>query len=308
MFTENKKIKKFNLFELISQRRYIYSELNSKNNEKKYKTTNNSFFNTIDKKENDSYSKTRIISKNNSNYKKLNKFVNKRQILTCKERSPIKLKEEISSKNKDAKDVSFNSSNICYNNYYSNYNNNFNINIRLDNKFKALKKHKIIHTRKNTDYKVIKKKNKNEFISRNNKNRINDLSSILRTKQKEQNSSYINTINLKKKLENLYHKTNLNQTINIKNLKLLQNKIMNKQKDININKNINQSSSFNNYDRDNPEKRQISQNKIDKKDNNRRTIKKNIFKLKEILKIGDKDKKQNHLKFNLKSLKSGIKK
>ena len=327
MFTENKKIKKFNLFELISQRRYIYSELNSKNNEKKYKTTNNSFFNTIDKKENDSYSKTRIISKNNSNYKKLNKFVNKRQILTCKERSPIKLKEEISSKNKDAKDVSFNSSNICYNNYYSNYNNNFNINIRLDNKFKALKKHKIIHTRKNTEHKVIKKKNKNEFISRNNKNRINDLSSISRTKQKEQNSSYINTINLKRKLENLYHKTNLNQTINIKNLKLLQNKIMNKQKDININKNINyfstkrsvntknnksisvnQSSSFNNYDRDNPEKRKISQNKIDKKDNNRRTIKKNIFKLKEILKIGDKDKKQNHLKFNLKSLKSGIKK
>ena len=119
----------------------------------------------------------------------------------------------------------------------------------------------------------------------------------------------------------------MNQTINIKNLKLLQNKIMNKQKDININKNINyfstkrsvntknnksisvnQSSSFNNYDRDNPEKRKISQNKIDKKDNNRRTIKKNIFKLKEILKIGDKDKKQNHLKFNLKSLKSGIKK
>ena len=71
LFSENKKIKKFNLFELISQRRYIYSELNSKEN--KFKTTNNSYLNTIDKKENESYSKTQTISKKNSFYKKKNK-------------------------------------------------------------------------------------------------------------------------------------------------------------------------------------------------------------------------------------------
>ena len=69
----------------------------------------------------------------------------------------------------------------------------------------------------------------------------------------------------------------------------------------------NESSSFNNYDKDNPEKNKfINKNKND--NNTRSTLKKNIFKLKEILKIADNDKKQNHLKFNLKSLKSGIKK
>ena len=56
----------------------------------------------------------------------------------------------------------------------------------------------------------------------------------------------------------------------------------------------------------NKKKNCINKNKND--NNTRSTLKKNIFKLKEILKIADNDKKQNHLKFNLKSLKSGIKK
>ena len=107
-------MKKFNLFELISQRRYIYSELNSKDN--KYKTTNNSYLNTIDKKEDESYPKTQTISKNNSFYKKKNKLIKKREIKTCKGRSPIKLREEKSMKNKHSKNISFNSNNsnnIC---------------------------------------------------------------------------------------------------------------------------------------------------------------------------------------------------
>ena len=327
IFSENKKIKKFNLFELISQRRYFNSELNSNNNEKKYKTTNNSFLNTIDKKEDISCFQTRELSKNNSNYKKKNKYINKREIQTCKGRSPIKLKIDESTNNKNAKNISFNSNNICYNNYFSNYNNNFNINIRLDNKVKKVQNPKTINTRKIAYYNIRTKKNKNELISRNQKSRITDLSSASRTKQREQNSSYINTINLKKKLENL-HNSNMNKTINIKNLKLLQNRITKKPKDISRNEiynnfntktygftknktnhNINDSSSISNIDKDNPEKTKsnISKNK-DIINKNVANIKKNKFKLKEILKLAGKDKKRNHFIFNLKSLKKGAKK
>ena len=327
IFSENKKIKKFNLFELISQRRYFNSELNSNNNEKKYKTTNNSFLNTIDKKEDISCFQTRELSKNNSNYKKKNKYINKREIQTCKGRSPIKLKIDESTNNKNAKNISFNSNNICYNNYFSNYNNNFNINIRLDNKVKKVQNPKTINTRKIAYYNIRTKKNKNELISRNKKSRITDLTSDSRTKQREQNSSYINTINLKKKLENL-HNSNMNKTINIKNLKLLQNRITKKPKDISRNEiynnfntktygftknktnhNINDSSSISNIDKDNPEKTKsnISKNK-DIINKNVANINKNKFKLKEILKLAGKDKKRNHFIFNLKSLKKGAKK
>ena len=328
LFSENKKMKKFNLFELISQRRYIYSELNSKDN--KYKTTNNSYLNTIDKKEDESYPKTQTISKNNSFYKKKNKLIKKREIKTCKGRSPIKLREEKSMKNKHSKNISFNSNNsnnICYNNYFSNYNNNFNINIRLDNKFKKIKNPKTLNNRNYSDFKIKANKNKKEKISRNNKNKISDLSSISKTKQREQNSSYINTCNLKKKLENIYHKTNLNKTINIKNLKLLQNKIMNKQKDLSRNKIINNIKSktnieiknkknliindnrpYNNYDKDNQEKSIYNSNIGNITDKNKMNLNRKNFKLKEILKIAGKDKKKNNFFSNLKSLKKDIKK
>ena len=332
LFSENKKMKKFNLFELISQRRYIYSELNSKDN--KYKTTNNSYLNTIDKKENESYPKTQTISKNNSFYKKKNKFIKKREIKTSKGRSPIKLREENSMKNKNSKNISFNSNhnhnhnnNICYNNYFSNYNNNFNINIRLDNKFKKIKNPKTLNSRNYSDFKIKSTKNKNEKISRNNKNKISDLSSISRTKQREQNSSYLNTCNLKKKIENLYQKTNLNKTINIKNLKLLQNKIMNKQKDLSRNKiinninsktnvdiknkktlAINDNKSYNNYDKDNPEKSIYNSNIGNITDKNRINMNRKIFKLKDILKLPGKERKKNNFFSNIKFLKKDIKK
>ena len=328
LFSENKKIKKFNLFELISQRRYIYSELNSKEN--KFKTTNNSYLNTIDKKENESYSKTQTISKKNSFYKKKNKLIKKREIKTCQGRSPIKLRQENSMKNKNSKNISFNSNNnnnICYNNYYSNYNNNFNINIRLDNKFKKIKNPKTLNSRQYSDFRIKSNKNKNEKISRNNKNKFSELSSISKTKQREQNSSYLNTCNLRKKLENLYRKTNMNKAINIKNLKMLQNKIMNNQKDLSRNKIvnniktktiyenknkknliINDSKSYYNYDKDNPEKSTYSSNIGNITDKNRINMNRKNFKLKEILKLAGKEKKKNNFFPNFKFFKKDVKK
>ena len=170
LFSENKKIKKFNLFELLSQRRYNYSELNSNNREKKYKTTNNSLQISIDNKENLYNFKNKAISKNNSNYKNKNNNINHREIKTCNIRSPINFRRENFLNDTNTKNISHNSNNICYNNFYSNYNNNFNINIRLDNKFKKIKNPKTINERKSFDYKKNKQhKNKNEIISRNKK-------------------------------------------------------------------------------------------------------------------------------------------
>ena len=329
LFSENKKIKKFNLFELLSQRRYNYSELNSKNIENKYKTMNNSLQISIDKKENLSYFKTRTISKNNSNYKKKEINIKKREIKTSNIRSPINLKGENPLSNTNTRNISPNSNNICYNNYFSNYNNNFNINIRLDNKFKKVKKPKTNNDRRKSENQIKQRKKKNEIISRNKKNKVNDinLSSISTIKQKEHNLSYINTCNLKKKLENLGNKSNINKTINIKNLKLLQNKIMKKQQDVSRNRSKNNihlktfiedknkseiydKSSYNNYDKDNPKKIKYFNSNIGNVNNKReKSIKKNKFKLKEILKLVSKEKKKkNNLIFNLKSLKKEDKK
>ena len=320
LFSENQKTKKFNLFELMSQRRYNNSELNSKNIEKKYKTTNNSLQISIDKKEKIFFHKNRSISKNNSNYKKA-ALTNKREIKTSNIRSPINLKEHISFNNMNKKEIQTNTNNICYNNYFSNYNNNYNINIRLDNKFKKVDIPKSINVRTITKNKKEKKNNKNEIISRNKKSKVNDinLSSISTIKKKEQNLSYINTFNLKKKLENFNQKNYMNKTINIKNLKQLQNKIMNKQKNMSINKKKNNynlrtlleyrnkiekkdKSSYNNFDKDNPTI-QNNNNKnfneiIHKKE---KSFIKNNLKLKEILKLAGKEDKQKHSIFKMKS-------
>ena len=317
LFSENKKIKKFNLFELLSQRRYNYSELNSNNREKKYKTTNNSLQISITNKENLYNFKNKAISKNNSNYKNKNNNINHREIKTCNIRSPINFRRENSLNDTNTKNISHNSNNICYNNFYSNYNNNFNINIRLDNKFKKIKNPKTINERKSFDYKKIKQhKNKNEIISRNKKNKVNDinLSSISTIHNKEQNLSYIKTINLKKKLINLGNKNNINKSINIKNLKLLQNKIRERQKDRNENKiqrnihlrtfideknktEIKDKSSYNNFDKDNPKNiKEINSNLGNKINKIRNFSKKNKFQLKEILKIIDKKKKKSNSK------------
>ena len=320
LFSENQKTKKFNLFELMSQRRYNNSELNSKNIEKKYKTTNNSLQISIDKKEKIFFHKNRSISKNNSNYKKA-ALTNKREIKTSNIRSPINLKEHISFNNMNKKEIQTNTNNICYNNYFSNYNNNYNINIRLDNKFKKVDIPKSINVRTITKNKKEKKNNKNEIISRNKKSKVNDinLSSISTIKKKEQNLSYINTFNLKKKLENFNQKNYMNKTINIKNLKQLQNKIMNKQKNMSINKKKNNynlrtlleyrnkiekkdKSSCNKFDKDNPTI-QNNNNKnfneiIHKKE---KSFIKNNLKLKEILKLAGKEEKQKHSIFKMKS-------
>ena len=320
LFSENQKTKKFNLFELMSQRRYNNSELNSKNIEKKYKTTNNSLQISIDKKEKIFFHKNRSISKNNSNYKKA-AITNKREIKTSNIRSPINLKEHISFNNINKKEIPTNTNNICYNNYFSNYNNNYNINIRLDNKFKKVDIPKSINVRTITKNKKEKKNNKNEIISRNKKSKVNDinLSSISTIKKKEQNLSYINTFNLKKKLENFNQKNYMNKTINIKNLKQLQNKIMNKQKNMSINKKKNNynlrtlleyrnkiekkdKSSCNKFDKDNPTI-QNNNNKnfneiIHKKE---KSFIKNNLKLKEILKLAGKEDKQKHSIFKMKS-------
>ena len=320
LFSENQKTKKFNLFELMSQRRYNNSELNSKNIEKKYKTTNNSLQISIDKKEKIFFHKNRSISKNNSNYKKA-ALTNKREIKTSNIRSPINLKEHISFNNINKKEIPTNTNNICYNNYFSNYNNNYNINIRLDNKFKKVDIPKSINIRTITKNKKEKKNNKNEIISRNKKSKVNDinLSSISTIKKKEQNLSYINTFNLKKKLENFNQKNYMNKTINIKNLKQLQNKIMNKQKNMSINKKKNNynlrtlleyrnkiekkdKSSCNKFDKDNPTI-QNNNNKnfneiIHKKE---KSFIKNNLKLKEILKLAGKEDKQKHSIFKMKS-------
>ena len=254
----------------------------------------------------------------------MNNDINQREIKTCKVRSPINLRKEDSLNNTNIRNTSHNSNNICYNNFYSNYNNNFNINIRLDNKFKKIQKPKTNNERKSLDFKMKHRKNKNEIISRNKKNRVNDinLSSISTINHKEQNLSYIKTINLKKKLINFGTKNNINKSINIKNLKLLQNKIRQREKDVSRNKiqknihlrtfideknktEINDKISYNNYDKDNPKKiKDFNSNIGDKTNKNGKNSKKNKFKLKDILSIIDKKKNKNKSKCNLKPLKN----
>ena len=111
----------------------------------------------------------------------------------------------------------------------------------------------------------------------------------------------------------------MNKTINIKNLKQLQNKIMNKQKNMSINKKKNNynlrtlleyrnkiekkdKSSCNKFDKDNPTI-QNNNNKnfneiIHKKE---KSFIKNNLKLKEILKLAGKEEKQKHSIFKMKS-------
>ena len=119
---------------------------------------------------------------------------------------------------------------------------------------------------------------------------------------------------MKKKLINLGNKNNINKSINIKNLKLLQNKIRERQKDRNENKiqrnihlrtfideknktEIKDKSSYNNFDKDNPKNiKEINSNLGNKTNKIRNFSKKNKFQLKEILKIVDKRKKKNNSK------------
>jgi len=73
---------------------------------------------------------------------------------------------------------------------------------------------------------------------------------------------------------------------------------------------INDKLSYNNYDKDNPKKIKYFNSNIGKINNkNGKSIKKNKFKLKEILRLAGKEKrKNNNFIFNLKSLKKEDKK
>ena len=314
LFCENKKNKKFNLFELISQRRYIHSELSNKDINKKYKTTNNSLINTTEKRDINSSSKNRKIPKNNTNYFKNNKIdtsIDKRELKLDK--NPINSKNDKLANNKDISNISFNSNNISYNNYFSNYNNSVNINIRLHDIVKKVNKNSKNKKIKNNKMQFRKKKILS--LNKNKNQKYNDKSNS-KSINREKNTSYINTTNLKKKLETFHHNNNLNKTINIKNLKHLQNKIMNNRKNESRNKtnniyinihtetnnksNINESSSYNNFDKNNPKKNNFKfSNKINKNETSKNKNNKN--KMWEILKLVKKGKKTDEFISHLNS-------
>jgi len=308
IFCENKKIKKFNLYELMNQKRNISSQLdikqpNNENNNKQDKINNKS--NNINKNEiNMGYDyKNKYSSKENTNINKKEEIIIKRKIKIGNNNSPIENKYLSNNKNKS--NISFiNNSDICYNNYFTNCNNNFNINIKLNDKFKKnnsnINKKKIIishikirknNTNKDNNIKCIKKEN----ITPNKKYTLN-------------NSFF--TPKIKVKLDKFNSNNALNNTINFQNLKnidklLMKNKFdKNKNKRNNNiynysdikNKTYNEGNSYFNIKKYNHQKN--NNNSIENNNNKYDKHKKHISLLNELLKLNKKGKRQNIFPIN----------
>ena len=260
MFCENKKIKKFNLYELMNQKRNISLQLNhnennnnfinrnendnqenGKNNNKNGKPNdiNNFYKEKINKNEINILKKKKSSSKDNT----LNNR-NKKRKIKIENNSPIN--NNFISNLKNKKNISFiNSSDVCYNNFFTNCNNNFNINIKLNDKIKKIisdnNKKKVIISQIKVRANNFNKKN-NNFINYVKKNNITP------NKQYLTNSSFY-TPKIKVKIDK-YNSNVLNKTINIQNLKNLDKLLMknkcDKNKDRSVKNKCNNSSDIKN--------------------------------------------------------------
>ena len=221
MFRENKKIKKFNLYELMNQRRNISDLINNskKNNNNDIENNNNNIINNYN---NDN-------EKNNQNeniIKSQNKFICKDGSFYNNKDSENNFKKKIklgnnlnhlnnnkylnSSKNKNSSFAHNNS--IYYNNYFTNCNNNFNINIKFNDK---LKKDNSYEDKKKVIISKIKSNNNN------NNNNMQCLKKKNTTPNKliNTNNSLFSNQKMNNKLDKFSPNNYLNKTINLKNLK-----------------------------------------------------------------------------------------
>ena len=307
MFCENKKMKKFNLYEIMNKRRNI-----SIQNDKKNENNTSSLANSINNKnEISAFSNNQNSTKDGHEIKKIGTR-QKNKIKIGIDNSSIETK--YLSKNKN--NISFinKNSDIYYNNYFTNCHNNFNINIYKANKsnndkmkknFSQINKKKVIISQikirkdNNTKYEIYKKNNikiNNRAITSSNKKNIS-------------NSPDSYSPEIKERLNKIASNNILNKTINYKNLnnnldrKLIKDKCdRNKSKKINKNKFnssdiknktfINPGHTYLNYKKNYQEKNVNEY--LGKASNKKEKNKTQISLLNELLNFNKKGKKENN--------------
>ena len=175
IFCENRKIKKFNLYDIMSQKRNkIFQQVDIENTNEdntNKSTVNNICINkdkeTVNKNEKVTGYNNKIITKETKKINKREEIIIKKKIKIGNSNSP--LENKLINKNKTKNNISFiNNSDICYNNYFTNFNNNFNINIKVNDKIKK-------NMSNNNKRKVIIS---NIKIRKNNTNKDNNIKSL----------------------------------------------------------------------------------------------------------------------------------
>ena len=237
IFCENKKIKKFNLYELMNQRRNIPFQLNDINNidnEKENINNNNNLYT----EKNYSNEKNKSASKDNSNYDKIEENQIKKKTKNENNNSSKVTKYLHNSHNNNNISI-INNNGIFYNNFFTHCNNSYNINIKLNDKIKNISnknKKKVIISQ----IKIRKNNNNNniQYIKRNN---------ITPNKKGKLINTTFYTPKLRGNLNKFDSDNILNNTINFKNLKNLDKILMkNKYNRIKSKNNINKSNNSEN--------------------------------------------------------------
>ena len=308
MFCENKKMKKFHLYEIMNKKRNI-----SLQNDKKNENNASSLANSINNKnEISTISNNQNSTKDGHEIKKIDTKP-KNKIKIGINNSSIETKYLSHNKN----NISFinNNSDIYYNNYFTNCHNNFNINIYKANKpnndkmkknYSQINKKKVIISQikirkdNNTKYEIYKKNN----IKINN--RVNKSSS---NKKNISNSPDSYSPEMKERLNKINSNNILNKTINYKNLnnnldkKLIKDKC-DRNKNNKINKNkfnssdirnktcINPGHSYLNYKKNYQQKN--ANEYLGKASNKKDKNKTQISLLNELLNFNKKNKKENN--------------
>ena len=319
MFCENKNIKKkFNLYELMNQKRNLSLQLNNNkipdnndndNDNENENTIKNSINNSnninniyIQKKNKDDINikKKIALSKENTN-KNINNV--SRNNIKIKTGNITPIENKLLNTNKNKNSISFiNNSDICYNNYFTNCNNNFNINIKLNDKIKKIisdnKKKKVIISQIK-----IRTNNKN-----NNIKSLKKYSSTPNKKLVKNHSFY--TPKVKVKLDKFNSNNILNKTINFQNRKNMEKMMIKKKNDkykkrnnknnLSENKNktyIYEGNSYLNFKKY-YQKKNVNDVSIDN-NNTKKDIKtKHISLLSELIKLNKKGKQQNIFPIN----------
>ena len=306
IFCENKKIKKFNLYDLMNKRRNILMQIEKKSNENNNNHKNSNIFD-IQKIVNNRFTiiSTKSQLKDNFRNFKKNEINPKSKIKIGNFNTSIDNKLLRNAKNKN--NISFhNNSDIYYNNFFNKCHNNFNINIYKNKSNNNNKIKNIFPNKRKFIISQIKKRENNNIKNINlNINTIN-------SNKNSKNNTPESHSPRKYKLNKLNSNNILNKTINFKNLKNLDKQLMknkferNKNKSShNSNKNklnfskiknktyINQRYSYINYKKNNHQKNNFEsiENDCSKKDKNRT----HISLLNELLKFNKKRKKNNKL-------------
>ena len=263
MFCENRKMKKFNLYEFMNQKRNLSLKLNHNDkNDTSLNINNNSIIDNnsnninIEKKNNNNINnKSFYIEKLNkngiNNNTTKNKSVPKENIFYSNYKNKenrVKLKNENNNPINNNRFLNNNKNNnnnissyidnnkICYNNYFTNCNNNFNIKIKLNDKIKKIisdnNKKKVVISQIKVNSNSIKKSKK-----------INNNSINITPNKNYLNNSFFYKPKIKVKIDKCNDNSkNLNKTINFKNLKNFDKLLM--KNTIDKNKNRNKSAKY----------------------------------------------------------------